>query len=129
MACAPARKDSKLSQPIAMAMEVPMADQDEYRPPTQSQKPNMLAVSMPNWDTASPFVESAAKWRAIAAGSASLERSQSLAVPALVIVSWVVKVLDATRKSVVSASTSRSTSAMCVASTFDTKWTFRSRLQ
>jgi len=32
----------------------------------------------------------------------------------LVIVSWVVKVLDATRKSVVSASTSRSTSAMCV---------------
>ena len=41
----------------------------------------------------------------------------------------VVNVFDAMRKSVVSALTSRSTSAMWVPSTLETKWTLRSRLQ
>ncbi|CSB38146.1 Uncharacterised protein [Vibrio cholerae] len=36
-------------------------------------------------------------------------------------VSWVVKVLEATKKRVVSGSTFFSVSAMCVPSTFDTK--------
>ena len=53
--------------------------------------------------------------------------SHFLAEWALVIVSCVVKVLDATRKSVVSASSSRRTSEMCVPSTLETKCTFRSR--
>ena len=62
ISCAPVRNSTKFSQPMASAIEVPMADHEEYRPPTQSQKPNMLAVSMPKSATALAFVESAAKW-------------------------------------------------------------------
>ena len=108
---------------------MPIADQHEYRPPTQSQNGSMFSTSIPKAPTAAALVERAAKWRATAAGSLSLARSQSLAVCALVIVSCVVNVFDATRKSVVSASTLRSTSAMWLASTFETKWSWRSRLQ
>src|ERR1700756_5177251 len=36
---------------MASIVERPIAESIEYRPPTQSQKPNMLAVSMPNLDT------------------------------------------------------------------------------
>ena len=43
-----------------------MAESIEYRPPTQSQKPNMLAVSMPNSDTFAALVETATKCRATA---------------------------------------------------------------
>ena len=38
-----------------------MAESIEYRPPTQSQNPNMLAVSMPNSETLAAFVETATK--------------------------------------------------------------------
>ena len=43
----------KLSGPIAIIVESPMAESIEYRPPTQSQKPNMFAVSIPNLLTSS----------------------------------------------------------------------------
>mmetsp|Transcript_12914 Transcript_12914/g.42943 ORF Transcript_12914/g.42943 Transcript_12914/m.42943 type:complete len:298 (+) Transcript_12914:781-1674(+) len=131
ISCAPSRKATKFSQPIERAIEVPIADQDEYRPPTQSQKPNMLfCSSMPNSFTALPLVESAAKCFAMAALSPpSSASSQDLAELALVIVSCVVKVLDAIRKSVVSASSAFVTSAMCVPSTFETKCTLRSRFE
>mmetsp|Transcript_40478 Transcript_40478/g.86360 ORF Transcript_40478/g.86360 Transcript_40478/m.86360 type:complete len:209 (-) Transcript_40478:173-799(-) len=89
----------------------------------------MFLVSMPNSETALWLVESAAKWHATDAGSLSCSSSHDLAEPAFVIVSCVVNVFEATRKSVVSASTSRSTSAMWVPSTLDTKCTLRSRLQ
>ncbi len=39
---------SKLSKPMTMAMERPMADQREYRPPTQSQNLNMFSLAIPN---------------------------------------------------------------------------------
>ena len=94
---------------MARAMLVPIADQHEYRPPTQSQKGNMFSTSIPKAPTAAALVESAAKWRATAAGSFILESSHSLAVRALLIVSCVVNVFDATRNSVLSASTLRST--------------------
>ena len=82
---------------------------------------------MPNLLTASPFVESAAKWLATAASAFSSFSNHFFAESALVIVSCVVNVFDAIKKSVVSAFRSRSTSAMCVPSTFETKCTFKSR--
>ena len=48
-------------------------------------------------------------------------RNQARALCALAMVSWVVKVLEATRNSVVSGSTRLSASAMCEPSTLDTK--------
>mmetsp|Transcript_46292 Transcript_46292/g.128690 ORF Transcript_46292/g.128690 Transcript_46292/m.128690 type:complete len:245 (+) Transcript_46292:1305-2039(+) len=89
----------------------------------------MFLVSMPNSATALPLVESAAKWLATAASSLRFSSSHFLAESALVIVSCVVNVLDAMRKSVDSALHSLSTSAMWLPSTLETKWTLRSRLQ
>ena len=54
-------------------------------------------------------------------GSATLEAIQSRAVAALVIVSMVVKVLEATITSVRAGSSPRKVSAMSAPSTFDTK--------
>ncbi|CSC31265.1 Uncharacterised protein [Vibrio cholerae] len=81
----------------------------------------MLSVSIPNSATALPLVDSAAKCLATCASSPAAFKNQSRAVWALVMVSWVVKVLEATKKRVVSGSTFFSVSAMCVPSTFDTK--------
>ena len=80
-------------------MGVPIALHSEYLPPTQSQKPNMLFVSMPKDDTASAFVESAAKCFATHVGSFEcLDRSHDLAVWAFVMVSCVVNLLFIARK-------------------------------
>ena len=57
-----------------------------------------------------------------APGSATLAAIQSRAVRALVIVSMVVKVLEATITSVRAGSSPLSVSATCAPSTFDTKW-------
>ncbi len=59
--------------------------------------------------------------------SLAVWRNHSLAVSALVIVSWVVNVLEATMKSVVSGSQARRTSAMSVPSMLETKWRLRLR--
>lgn len=48
-------------------MDNPMADQKEYRPPTQSQNLNMLAESIPNSTTAFVLVDKATKCFAICA--------------------------------------------------------------
>ena len=79
-----------------------MADQREYRPPTQSQKTNMFRVSMPNFSTSRALVERATKCRATAAGSPVWRRNHALAERAFVSVSCVVNVFEATIKSVVS---------------------------
>ena len=57
-------------------VESPMAESIEYRPPTQSQNPNMFAVSMPNFETSAAFVETATKCLATAfcISAQSLER-------------------------------------------------------
>ena len=82
----------------------------------------MFAGSMPNFTTSASLVESATKWLATAAAfPPSFLTSHSRALVALVIVSCVVKVLDATMKSVWSAFTLRSVSARWVESTFETK--------
>jgi hypothetical protein len=57
------------SGPIATMSESPIAEVNEYRPPTQSQKPNMFAVSMPNSATFSALVETATKCFATAFSS------------------------------------------------------------
>jgi hypothetical protein len=83
----------------------------------------MLAVSMPNPATSLALVDSATKCRATASLPArSLSSSQLRAERALVRVSWVVNVLDATMNSVRSGSRSATVSARWVPSTLDTKW-------
>src|SRR6267142_2514227 len=57
----------KLSGPTASMVERPIAESMEYRPPPQSQKPNMLAVSMPNLATSAAFVETAHRFRKVCA--------------------------------------------------------------
>ena len=44
----PASISRKSSGPMAIISDRPIAESIEYRPPTQSQNPNMFAVSMPN---------------------------------------------------------------------------------
>ena len=67
----------------------------------------MLAVSMPNFDTSSALVDTATKCLATAASSPSASIAQSRAEWALVIVSRVVKVLEAITNSVSAGSRSR----------------------
>ena len=66
----------------------------------------MFAGSIPNSFTFSSLVETATKWRATACSLPNRSRAQALAVCALVMVSWVVKVFEATTNSVSSASRS-----------------------
>lgn len=68
VALAPFNNLLKLSKPICTAIERPIADHNEYRPPTQSQNPNMLFSSIPNSRTFGTFVDSATKCLATAAG-------------------------------------------------------------
>src|ERR1700712_4426119 len=97
-----------------------MADQTEYLPPTQSWKPNMFLVSIPNLPTSLALVERATKCFAMS-DSFALFRNHFLAELALVIVSAVVNVLEAMRNRVVSGSESFVASAMWVPSTLETK--------
>src|SRR5271168_1512332 len=112
----------KLSGPMATMDESPIAESIEYRPPTQSQNPNMFAVSIPNFETSAAFVETATKCLAMDFSSPPSPLSaQSRAVCAFVIVSSVVKVFDETMKSVSVASKSTTASAKSVPSTIETK--------
>src|SRR5690242_18916554 len=103
------------------AIDNPMADHKEYLPPTQSQNTNMLAGSIPNLVTSFSLVESAAKCFLIWASSRADCRNHSLAVCALVMVSCVVKVLEAIRKSVSSGVIFLKVSSIWVPSTLETK--------
>ena len=105
-----------------------MAESIEYRPPTQSQKPNMLAVSMPNFATRSALVDTATKCLATASSVPSAEMTQSRAEVALVSVSSVPNVLDEMMNSVSSGSRSRVASAKSVESTLDTNRNVMSRV-
>jgi hypothetical protein len=112
----------KLSGPIASIVDNPIAASIEYRPPTQSQNPNMFAVSMPNAATFSALVDTATKCLATAAASPPSPASDhARALSALVIVSNVVNVFDDTMNSVSAGSRSRVASAKSVPSTLDTK--------
>ena len=64
---------------MAIMVESPIADDIEYRPPTQSQNSNMLAVSIPNFATSRAFVEIATKCLAIAVFVAAEPRQQPAA--------------------------------------------------
>ena len=109
-------------------LESPMAESIEYRPPTQSQKPNMFAVSMPNFATRSALVETATKCLATASSAPSAETIQSRAEVALVSVSSVPNVLEEMMNSVCSGSRSRVASAKSVESTLDTNRNVMSRV-
>ena len=123
----PASISRKCSGPIAIMVDSPMAESIEYRPPTQSQNPNMFAVSMPNSATRSAFVETATKCLATASSEPSSLTTQSRAERALVSVSRVPNVFDEMMNSVSSGSRSRVASTKSVESTFDTKRNVRSR--
>ena len=113
---------------MASIVERPIAESMEYRPPTQSQNPNMLSVSMPNSDTFAAFVETATKCRATAFASPPRPWSdQSRALRALVIVSKVVNVFEEMINRVSAASRSRVASARSVPSTLETKRKFMVR--
>ena len=112
---------------MATMVDSPMAESIEYRPPTQSQKPNMFAVSIPNSATRSAFVETATKCRATASSEPSWLTTQSRAERAFVRVSRVPNVLEEMMNSVSSGSRSRVASTKSVESTFDTKRKVRSR--
>ena len=99
-----------------------MLESIEYRPPTQSQKPNMFSGSIPNAETSVALVETATKCRATAVESPpQAATSHSRALRALVIVSCVVKVFDEMMKSVVAASSPAVASLKSVPSTLETK--------
>src|SRR6056300_809173 len=102
----------------------PIADQTLYRPPTQSQKPNMLLVSIPNFETPSAFVLTATKCFATSDGAPPSAKNHSFALCAFFMVSCVVKVLEAMMKRVVSWLTFFKTSHKSAPSTFATKWKF-----
>ncbi len=104
---------------MAIISDNPIAEPTEYRPPTQSQNPNMFAVSMPNAATFSAFVDTATKWSATAS-SPSASTSQARAVRAFVSVSIVPNVFEATMNSVDAGSESASTAAMSAPSTLET---------
>ena len=108
-------------------MDRPIAESIEYRPPTQSQKPNMFMTSMPNFATASALVETATKCFATADASPSASSSPLARGVAFVIVSSVVNVFDETMNSVSAGSRSCVASAKSVPSTLDTKRKVRSR--
>jgi hypothetical protein len=76
---------------------------------------------MPKRVTSRVLVERATKCLATAFGSPASARSQSRAERALVRVSWVVKVFEATRNSVVSGRSGLRVSTRWVASTLETK--------
>src|SRR4029079_8700123 len=97
---------------MPIIVERPMAESIEYRPPTQSQNPNMLAVSIPNFATSEAFVDTATKCLATDVSShASPVNDQARAECAFVIVSSVVNVFDETMKSVSDGSRSSTASA------------------
>ena len=90
----------------------------EYRPPTQSAKPNTLSGAMPNAAVLSAAVDTAAN---CAAGSVTFCAIHARAVSALVIVSMVVNVFLTPRSpSVVAGSSRSSVSPICAPSTFET---------
>src|SRR3981189_226472 len=97
-----------------IATERPIADQTEYLPPTQLSNWNMFLASIPNLVTSASLVDRATKCFAISPFPLVSFKNHSLAVLALVVVSAVVKVLDAIRKRVVSGLESRRASAMWV---------------
>ena len=124
----PASMSANASGPIASIVESPIAEHNEYLPPTQSQNPNELAGSMPNAATSSRFVDTATKCLATARSSPpNPSSSHARAVRAFVIVSRVVNVFDATMKSVSAGSRASVASAKSVPSTFETKRNVRSR--
>src|SRR5712672_174507 len=112
---------------MASIVERPMAESIEYRPPTQSQNPNMFAVSMPNLATRSALVDTATKCLATASSDPMQETTQSRAEVALVSVSSVPNVLEEMMNSVSSAFRSRVASTKSVESTLDTNRNTRSR--
>ena len=81
---------------------------------------------MPKVATSVRLVETATKWRAMCASSFACARNQERAERALASVSWVVKVLEATTKRVVSGESPFRVSARWVASTLETKCARRS---
>src|SRR5258706_508557 len=121
IAWAPSRSCSKFLKPIVQAIDRPMEDHNEYRPPTQSQKANIFSEAMPKDVTAFVLVDRATKCLATSPFSPDFSKNHCLALSALVMVSWVVNVLEAMINRVVSGSILLSVSAKWVPSTLETK--------
>ena len=109
--------------PMKTAIDRPMADHSEYRPPTQSQNSNMFCLI--DSEFADFLLVGRERHEMLGHRGFVLGRGRnhSRAVCALVSVSCVVKVFDATMNSVVSGLRIFSVSAICVPSTLETKCT------
>src|ERR1700757_5272944 len=95
MAWAPSNRCVKFSNPIVHAIDKPIEDQREYRPPTQSQKTNMFSAAIPKAVTSFALVDTATKCLATSPLPFDFSRNHFFADSALVIVSCVVNVLEA----------------------------------
>mmetsp|Transcript_6130 Transcript_6130/g.17305 ORF Transcript_6130/g.17305 Transcript_6130/m.17305 type:complete len:227 (+) Transcript_6130:885-1565(+) len=122
ISCAPFRNLSIMGKPYwSESGSAPTALQQEKRPPTQSQKPNTFFESMPKAEVLSSAVEHAATCFATQAGSPSSLMSHSFTVLAFNMVSAVVKVLETTSTSVVSALSPSSARLTSIGSTLARK--------
>ena len=121
ISCNPSSNSIKASKPIVNAIDIPMADERLYLPPTQFQNWNIFRSSMPNSVTPGMLVDSAMKCLATSLCCAPLPKNQSLAVCAFRIVSCVVNDLLAIMNRVVSGFTFLRVSAIWVPSTLETK--------
>ena len=121
IAQAPSRKRAAVSKPYCRARgRMPTAEVTEYRPPTQSQKANAFAGSMPNSRTSLRLVETATMCFSTASAPSSAV-SQVRTVRALSMVSTVVNVLDTTTTRVSAGSSPDSARATSIGSTFARK--------
>src|SRR6202043_644248 len=124
----PASISPNPSGPTATMVDSPIAESIGYPPPTQSQNPNMFAVSRPNLATRSALVDTATKCLATASSEPRADTTQSRADVALVSVSSVPNVLEEMMNSVSSAFRSRVASTISVESTLDTNRNVISRV-
>src|SRR3989338_3399480 len=92
----------KLSKPILKAIGKPIADHNEYLPPTKSQKAKTFSLLMPNASAFCGLAETAIKCLAVALLFFACWSNQSRAAKALAKVSSVVNDLEETINKVVS---------------------------
>ncbi len=116
----PSSSSTNAAGPTVTMTDSPMAEDTEYRPPTQSQNSNMLSAEMPNSATFSAAVDTATKCEAMASSEPRASTKWRRAACALAMVSWVVNVLEATTTRVVAGSISASTAERSAGSTLET---------
>ncbi len=118
---APSSNPLKFSNPKAREIGRPIADQSEYRPPTQSHMGKMFSSAIPNSVAALTFEDTATKCLAMSCCVPPDFKNHSFAVSVFCNVSWVENDFEDITTKVSSKSTRDRTSWMWQPSTFATK--------